>query len=109
MFGRPPRNTSFESERNSTPSVPQVQHFLNSSVIEDKIEKGRPIKMLIASKKDATFIIEELYLRILSRFPTEAEKKAALAYYAERKNKPDECVYDLAWALMNSAEFILKH
>ena len=74
MFGRSQRNTSFESERNSVPSVSQVQNFLNSSLIERKIEKGRFIQQLIASKKDNNFIIDELYLRILSRFPTDAEK-----------------------------------
>ena len=40
LFGRPSRNTSYESERSSAPSVFQAQHFLNSSHIQKKIEKA---------------------------------------------------------------------
>ncbi len=109
MFGRSQRNTSFESERNSVPSVSQVQNFLNSSLIERKIEKGRFIQQLIASKKDNNFIIDELYLSILSRFPTDAEKKAIFDCFTPEKYKLNEAAYDLAWALMNTTEFIFKH
>jgi hypothetical protein len=157
MLGRPARNTSFESERNSMPSVSQVQNFLNSSLIEKKINKSRFLQQLIDSKKDNPSILEELYIRILSRYPTEKEKEIALKYLASEvgtqevkavqkeqdkikkpgvlvtgeqnlkraavlvtgeskpKEKPPakrtvaEWVFDVAWALINTSEFILKH
>jgi hypothetical protein len=109
MFGRPTRNTSFESDRNSSPSVIQAQYMLNSSAIQRKIEQGWPIKQILSANKGTPYMIEELYLRILSRFPAEREKKVAEAYMSFPKRKKDEAVCDIAWALMNTKEFILKH
>ena len=109
MFGKPPRNTSFESERNSVPSVTQVQHLLNSSSIERKIVNGRLIQQLISQRKNDVNLVDELYLRILSRFPTEEEKKLALAYLTDTKRRANESATDIAWALINTSEFILKH
>lgn len=109
MFGRPTRNTSYESERNSSPSVIQAQYMLNSSDIQRKIEQSGPIKQLLSAKKGNPYVIEELYLRILSRFPTEREKKVSEAYMGSAKKKADETVCDIAWALINTKEFILKH
>jgi hypothetical protein len=109
MFGRPTRNTSFESERNSSPSVIQAQYMLNSSDIQRKIEQSWTIKQILSANKGNPYVIEELYLRILSRFPTEQEKKVSEAYISSSKRKLDEAVCDIAWALMNTKEFILKH
>jgi hypothetical protein len=54
-------------------------------------------------------LVDELYLRILSRFPTEQERQKAGNYLTSVKRKPAESVCDLAWALINSTEFIMKH
>ncbi len=109
MFGKPPRNTSFESERNSIPSVTQVQHLLNSSSIERKIVYGRLLQQLINQRKDTTSLLDELYLKILSRFPTQEEQKLALEYLTDTKRRTNESASDIAWALINTGEFILKH
>jgi hypothetical protein len=109
MFGRPTRNTSYESERNSSPSVIQAQYMLNSSDIQRKIEQSGPIKQLLSAKKGNPYVIEELYLRILSRFPSELEKNESEGYMSSTKKNADEAVCDIAWALINTKEFILKH
>ncbi|HEX2972772.1 MAG TPA: DUF1553 domain-containing protein, partial [Tepidisphaeraceae bacterium] len=41
MFGRPPRDTGLESERNDRPTAAQRLHLLNSSHIQRKIEQSR--------------------------------------------------------------------
>jgi len=41
MFGRPPRDTGLESERNNLPTANQRLHLLNSSHIQRKIEQAR--------------------------------------------------------------------
>ena len=131
LFGRPPRNTSFESERTAAPSVFQAQHLLNSSHIQGKIERSRVLQQLVAGKAGGkagksgagggrraleavekpanTNWVEDLYIRILSRFPTDAEKQVAAAYMESSKRKPGESICDLTWALMNTKEFVLKH
>jgi len=82
--------------------------MLNSSHIQKKIEQSPFIKQIADSKKGPDYVIEELYLRILSRYPTEKEKASAAAYLASTKRKPNESVFDLAWSLLNTKEFILK-
>jgi hypothetical protein len=62
--------------------------------------------------------VEELYLTILSRFPTPDEVRLAEAYgtasapnsqgKAGRPKRREEWV-DIAWALINSAEFLYRH
>jgi hypothetical protein len=126
LFGRPPRNTSFESERSTAPSVFQAQHLLNSSHIQKKIENSQAIRQLAggppaagapgrkgapaqAAGAASPKPVEELYLRILSRFPSAEEKQAAETYLASSKRKPAESVGDLAWALINTKEFSVRH
>jgi len=111
MFGRPPRDTGLESERNNRPTPAQRLHLLNSSHIRRKLEEGRLLRSLGAMKGKAAprEVIEELYLTILSRFPTEEELAAVGAYYRSGTVRPREAMLDLAWALINTAEFLYRH
>ncbi|MBI5385306.1 MAG: DUF1553 domain-containing protein [Verrucomicrobia bacterium] len=108
MFGRPPRDTGLESERNNRPTAAQRLHLLNSSHIQRKIEQSRMVQALSA-KSDPREIVIGLYLGILSRFPTEEEIKTVSAYSQSGGVKGREAVVDVAWALMNSAEFLYRH
>lgn len=109
MFGRPGRDTSYESERNNSLSTFQTLHLLNSSHILDKINGGPGLKQILREFPDTSGCVDELYIRILSRLPTGDEKKAALDYVARGGLNKNEAAADLAWALMNTTEFILKH
>jgi hypothetical protein len=127
LFGRPPRNTSFESERSTTPTEFQAQHLLNSSHIQRKLVNSPVLRQVAAQPwrpaqprsrnqpprqsqpSRAQTTIEEVYLLILSRRPTDAEQKIAAAYLESPKRKPQESLCDLAWALINTREFILRH
>jgi len=109
VFGRPPRDTGLECERNNRPSAAQRLHFLNSSHVQRKIEQGPRIQSLMQSKRTPREIAEELYLMVLSRFPTEEEWKIVAAYAGPRGARRREVVVDLAWALFNSAEFLYRH
>lgn len=55
-------------------------------------------------------IIDETYLRCLSRYPTERERRGLLQVFED--TPPDERregVEDLLWALMTSREFLFQH
>jgi hypothetical protein len=108
MFGRSSRDTGLFSERNNNPSAAQRLHLLNSSHIQRKIEQGPVTRALALSKKSTQEIIDEIYLTILSRFPTENERKAVEAYAKSAASRRDAAV-DLAWSLVNSAEFLYRH
>ncbi|WP_309713029.1 DUF1549 domain-containing protein [Armatimonas sp.] len=75
-------------------------HLLAGAPLE-KLVQGGAQKLLTAHPTD-TALIEELFLRTLSRFPTAAERG-----YAEgllKKNRP-RAAEDLLWALVNTREF----
>ena len=109
LFGRPARATGMESERVNKPLPPQCMHLLNSSHIQRKLEEGPVMKMLLNPNRKQPEIVEELYLTILSRFPAPAEVEKMDAYVKTGVVKGREAGIDLAWALLNSDEFLYRH
>jgi hypothetical protein len=109
LFGRPSRDTGYESERNNKPTAAQRLHLLNSTHIQNKIESSQMIRYQTGSDKSPREIAMGLYLGILSRFPTEKELKVAEAYASAENMSPRQAAVDLAWALVNSAEFLCRH
>ena len=109
-FGRPPRDTGFASERKNTPSAAQQLHLLNSTHILKKIYFGPGLRNLLAlSGGSEDKAIRLLYAAILSRTPTDTEMRIAKDYVHTAGVKPGEAALDLAWALMNTKEFLLRH
>jgi hypothetical protein len=109
MFGRSPRDTGLESERNNNPTAAQRLHMLNSSHIQRKIEQGRKLRNLIQGKGNVRQLTTRFYLTILSRFPTNKEVKIVEAYFKSNRGNRRVVAVDLAWALVNSAEFLYRH
>jgi hypothetical protein len=130
LFGRTARATGMENERNNKPVPSQWLHMLNSSHIYRKIDQGPKMRTLLDSGRKPQEVIEELYLTILSRFPTADEVKTIEEYGQIQKIKqpsvmkdgrkvpqPDKTIIvkrrdewvDIAWALINSAEFLYRH
>lgn len=108
MFGRPARDTGMENERNNRPTPSQRLHLLNSSHIQNKLEQSKNLQSIWAKNKTPRDIASGLYLLILSRYPTDEEVVVVSDYFKTAVNKREACV-DLAWALINSAEFLYRH
>jgi hypothetical protein len=110
MFGRPSRDTGMESERNNQPSDAQRLHLLNSSHVQKKIERSKRLNGLIkASKGKREVLIGMIYLNILSRYPMQKELAAAEKYFETKGIGTRLGANDLAWALINSKEFLYRH
>jgi hypothetical protein len=117
LFGRSARATGMENERNNKVVSAQWLHMLNSSHIERKIEQGSKLKAIIDSGKPPREIITQLYLTILSRFPTAEEMRAAEEYGQavtakggrQGAGKRRDDWVDITWALINSSEFLYRH
>ena len=109
MFGRPGRDTSYESDRNNDVSVFQSLHMLNSTHIANKINTGWKLKQIYKKEKSPARRIEELYLTVLSRFPTDAERKVVSNYSRSSGLDGRQVFNDIAWGLINSKEFMLRH
>ena len=110
MFGRPARDTGMESERNSQATDAQRLHLLNSTHIQDKIERSQRLGRLIKfTKGNRGKIIRSLYVTILSRQPTQDEIDVAKDYFQSGGLNLKQATGDLAWALINSKEFLYRH
>jgi len=109
LFGRPPRDTGLESERNNRASASQRLHLLNSSHVERKLENGPKLQALLRTAKSPQAALQGIYLTILSRFPTVEEAKTVGEYTQASGGRNREAAVDLAWALVNSAEFLYRH
>jgi hypothetical protein len=109
MFGRPARDTGLESERNNRTTADQELHLLNSSHIQLKIQQSAKLRTLVQSAARPRDPIDRVYLTILSRYPTEDELKVVSAQFQSAPANRWPAVVDLAWALINSAEFLFRH
>ena len=112
-----PQNLSRQVERTfaADPSIPQedlegsLQQALllmNNRELQNRLAKSELVKRLVGMKSNAR-MIEEMYLGVLARTPTDAEQERAERYLQSVDNR-QEAVEDLVWVLVNSAEFITK-
>ncbi len=110
MFGRPPRDTGLFSERNSEPSDAQRLYLLNSTDVARRIQNSPRLARLVqANPRDRGELVREIYLTLLSRFPTEAELAALQKYVQSSRLNPRQVQEDLVWSLINSKEFLYRH
>ncbi len=79
LFGRPPRESACECERKSNVSLGQALNLINGPTVAEAIaDPQNAIAKLVAAEKDDKKVVEELFLRVLCRPPTEKETAAAL-------------------------------
>jgi hypothetical protein len=107
-FGRATRETVCSCEVKLEPTLSQSLHLLNGDTTTQKIAAGGVIGRRLAAKKAPPEVVEELYVRCLSRRPTakELEKLGGLIAAEPDKKK---ALDDIFWALLNSREFMFNH
>jgi hypothetical protein len=110
LFGRPARDTGLLAERNSRPSDGQRLHMLNSSHVQGKIERGWGLKQMAREAgSEPGDVVRTLYESLLSREPTPVELIAVGTYAKQQGISRPQALADLAWALVNSKEFLCRH
>jgi hypothetical protein len=121
MFGRNERDIVCECQRSNEPDMVQVLHLNNGTTINEKLrdEKSRVAHYLADNLADAD-ILEDVYMRALSRRPTNQERKSLLQVLTaattvedtgsdEAKQTRREVIEDLLWSVMTSREFLFQH
>jgi hypothetical protein len=107
-FGRATRETVCSCEVKLEPTLSQSLHLLNGDATTQKIQAGNLTGRRLDEKKPPAEIIDELYIRCLSRktLPPERAKLEALVAAEPDKKKALE---DVFWSIMNSREFMFNH
>jgi uncharacterized protein DUF1549/uncharacterized protein DUF1553 len=105
-FGRPRREGVCTCEVRTDPNLGQALHLLNGKSVSDKIRSGRLVAKRIKAKRPLPEILDELYLRSLTRYPTSQERAILLSRI---KGDPVRGLEDVLWALLNSKEFLFQH
>ena len=70
---------------------------------------GDNVTERIVKQNDLRVAAEELYLGVLTRFPSEEEAAGVVAYLSSRGSDKGVAAQELVWGLLNSAEFRFNH
>jgi hypothetical protein len=108
-FGRAPRDTGLLSERTNRATTAQRLYLLNASDVQRRLQQSAKLQALMQGGGDGKQVVANLYLAILSRFPTENEMRVVADYGGTSGGNRRIVALDLAWALLNSAEFRYRH
>jgi hypothetical protein len=107
-FGLCPRDSVNASDTRLEPTLAQSLHLVNGDTVETKLARSPVIAGLLKDHKTPEEILGELFVRTLSRGPSEAEKKKLLPLVSAAPG--DRKAYeDIFWALLNSTEFAFNH
>ena len=90
-----------------TSSIPQALAMMNGVRINlavRAVDEETVLGRLLSEIDDNGALVDELYLRTLSREPTDNERELALEFCRATKNR-SVAFEDLFWALLNSSEF----
>ncbi len=110
MFGRPSRDTGLESERNNEPTDAQRLYLLNSSDVHRRLVGSRWLRRLVQRYgRKHTTLARYIYLTLLSRQPMPLELGIAVQHIRGNAKNPHEPAVDVAWALINTKEFLYRH
>ena len=107
-FGRAERGSVCSCEVKIEPNLSQALHLLNGQTLHQKIRSGGLILARLKEKRAPGKIVEELYIRTISRKPGPKELDNILGIVKEQKNM-QQGLEDVFWALLNSREFLFNH
>jgi hypothetical protein len=109
-FGKPERLLACDCERSSDTTLKQAFTLIGDEGLNELLtsDKNR-LSRLVDSGRPSAEIIADLYWSALSRPPTAAESAAAEALLADSGGNQLTALQDLAWALLNSKEFVFRH
>jgi hypothetical protein len=107
-FGKPPRLLVCECERSSETTLGQAFQLISGPETSKMLTtKDNRLGKLIEAGESDEQIIEELYWAALTRPPTDVESKALVDHVKHSRDRRAG-LEDVAWALLNAKEFVLR-
>ena len=105
-FGNVPQDPEVEF----SPSLKSSLFVLNDPLVLDCLtpQPGNLVERLLTTS-DSNSLVDELYLSILTRKPTDEERTAVAEYLAKNLERRPAAITNLTWALLASTEFCLNH
>ncbi|MEZ6047742.1 MAG: DUF1553 domain-containing protein [Planctomycetaceae bacterium] len=107
-FGRAKRETVCACEVSMEPNLSQALHLINGETSNQKIREGKLVETRLAEGVSPQDVVTELYIRTLTRKPTDKEI-AVLNEQIAAGGNPQQVLEDIFWALLNSREFLFNH
>lgn len=108
LFGKPDRLQTCECERSEETTLAQTFELVSGEVVQQllKHDSGR-IAVSVSSDRSTEDILQDLYWTALTRPPSATEQQALTDYVNARPDRRT-ALEDIAWAVMNSHEFLLR-
>jgi hypothetical protein len=108
-FGKPTRQLSCECERGEGTTLAQTFAMVSGEVVSRAIaDRDNRLHRWLASDMPPEQIVDELFWTALTRPPTQQEQSAAASLLSATSNRRS-ALEDLAWAVLNSKEFLFRH
>lgn len=92
-------------------TIPQILMMFNSDLIKKATatSKGTMIDRIVSTEKNYNKMVEELFVKGLSRKPSGKERDLAKSMLVARKGDAKEALKDVWWVVLNTNEFIFNH
>lgn len=108
VFGKPLRKVNCDCEREMDPSLLQAVYLRNDPDVAKMLDRPGGWLSEIATSSENERLIEDAFLRTLSRLPDDSERQRSWEFLRESPTRT-EGLRDLLWSLLNTQEFVTNH
>jgi hypothetical protein len=107
-FGKPPRLIASDCERSNETTLPQAFQLLSGPLPQQMLTRSdNRLGQILGGDAEPARLLDELYWSALSRPPADAEQ-ARMSAHITAAADPRRALEDIAWALLNSKEFLFR-
>jgi hypothetical protein len=107
LFGKPQRLLACQCERSDETTLGQALSLVAGSALNDALrQEDNRLGKWIAQGRSVRWIVRELYWEAVAREPSPLELAAAQELAESSSTR--EALEDVAWALLNSKEFLFR-
>ena len=104
-FANEPKNPELEF----APGMKAALFAMNDEEVGKLLERNDALPSRLARETDTRKIVEELSIHIFGRMPTDLEILDTTKFIDGSSGSRKVAIVDLAWAMLNSTEFVTNH